>query len=403
MLWDEWKTCARDDSLWVNSDEKGLLKAKHMYDYVLRLWFEEGSSFSVYELDCKPLIVDEDPGPALLPLRDIKRFRTVKGNYTLTWPDSSDGRSDETSIDIAPECVRFFCQRYGTLLTARRAVDMSKEIGSISESEICTTSPRFPSREEWRRILLSYPLARIDVQNRAFYQPEGDGSLHSRWIQTFVDIEAKEWIEHLYSRLDDVQYGFVMMTFYFQQYSQAENTSRQKTDVERRENRNLFHAFDRHRSYEKLYFDRYSQLFYLSMFSAFENIGHIINVLYSLQIGKIVFDEDKQKQKRKGRVSFVDVVKKLKNEFPHLHKQMLELKEREAFKLFQKIRNDMSHNFLPRRVGGSITHELDKENRNVEIAALGSGQYTSAEELHTTALDMLSILAEALFLISLEA
>jgi hypothetical protein len=64
MEWQEWSAVADDPSVWKNREEKGLLKADYVGDYVLRLWFEY----------------------------------------------------DEQVIDMAPECVRFFCERYGNAL-----------------------------------------------------------------------------------------------------------------------------------------------------------------------------------------------------------------------------------------------------------------------------------------------
>ena len=47
-------------------------------------------------------------------LKDKKRFQLVQGEYALIWPNPETGAHDEQAIDLAPECVRFFCKRYGT-------------------------------------------------------------------------------------------------------------------------------------------------------------------------------------------------------------------------------------------------------------------------------------------------
>jgi len=116
MKWQEWSEVARNEALWENHEEKGLLKAEHVRDYVLRLWFEESMDISIYELDFYPLIVNENPGEALLPLRDKNRFEFVEGDYTLIWPNPQTGAHDEEAIDLAPECVRFYCEKYGKKL-----------------------------------------------------------------------------------------------------------------------------------------------------------------------------------------------------------------------------------------------------------------------------------------------
>lgn len=116
MKWQEWSEIAQNEARWKDHEERGLLKAEYVRDYVLRLWFEDEMDVSIYELDFYPLIVEENPGEALLPLRDQNRFRCVEGNYALIWPNPETGAYDERTVDIAPECVRFFCEKYGKRL-----------------------------------------------------------------------------------------------------------------------------------------------------------------------------------------------------------------------------------------------------------------------------------------------
>lgn len=113
MKWGEWQTVADDESRWDHHQEKGVLKAEHLAQFVLRVWFEEDLDVSIYELDFRPLFVDENPGGVFELLRDEERFRQVLGDYALIWPNPESGAYDEHAIDLAPECVRFFCERYG--------------------------------------------------------------------------------------------------------------------------------------------------------------------------------------------------------------------------------------------------------------------------------------------------
>lgn len=113
MKWKQWAEYAKNESNWRSSLERGLLKAEYLEDYRLRLWFEDELDVSIYELDFRPLIVEEEPGKAMLPLRDKERFRNVKGDYTLIWLNPETGEYDEKAIDIAPECIRYFCENYG--------------------------------------------------------------------------------------------------------------------------------------------------------------------------------------------------------------------------------------------------------------------------------------------------
>ena len=120
MKWTEWQALAENESSWVNHEEKGLLKAEYLKDYILRLWFEEKLDVSIYELDFQPLIVEENPGGVFELLKDKERFQRVRGDYALIWPNPKTGAYDEQAIDLAPECVRFFCERYAKQVKGTR-------------------------------------------------------------------------------------------------------------------------------------------------------------------------------------------------------------------------------------------------------------------------------------------
>ena len=111
MKWQEWRNVAADATIWAGRQEKGLLKAEHLDNYTLRLWFEEELDVSIYELDFQPLIVEGNPGGVFSALKEKERFQEVRGDYALIWPDPE--MNEAKAVDLAPECVRFFCERYG--------------------------------------------------------------------------------------------------------------------------------------------------------------------------------------------------------------------------------------------------------------------------------------------------
>lgn len=121
MRWREWTGVARDENLWRDHEEKGLLKAEYIQDYILRLWFEDDPDVTIYELDFRPFLFDDEPGEIYTPLQDKRVFRQAKGDYALSWPNPISGQFDEHTIDLAPECIRFFAERYGKIVksTAR--------------------------------------------------------------------------------------------------------------------------------------------------------------------------------------------------------------------------------------------------------------------------------------------
>lgn len=133
MKWKEWHELAENEALWKDHEEKGLLKAEHLHDYVLRLWFEDDLDVSIFDLNFYPLIVEDDPGEVFLLLRDIDRFRLVEGDYALIWLNPDTGTYDEKAIDIAPECIRFFCEKYGKKLKVSPKSSYRKKI--VTEQE----------------------------------------------------------------------------------------------------------------------------------------------------------------------------------------------------------------------------------------------------------------------------
>ena len=113
MKWTEWQAVANDETLWHDREEKGLLKAEYMGEYKLRLWFEEDLDVTIYELDLYELIVEDNPGGVFEVLKDKERFKLVEGDYSLVWLNPETGQYDEQAIDIAPESIRYYCEKYG--------------------------------------------------------------------------------------------------------------------------------------------------------------------------------------------------------------------------------------------------------------------------------------------------
>lgn len=122
MNWQEWSALAEDTTFWEHHVEKGLLKVEHVRDYVLRLWFEDERDVAIYELDFYPLLVLDNPGGVFVVLQNRERFRQARGDYALIWANPETGAYDEHALDLAPECVRFFCEKYGKVIKSAHPV-----------------------------------------------------------------------------------------------------------------------------------------------------------------------------------------------------------------------------------------------------------------------------------------
>lgn len=124
--WRAWQARAADEAYWRNHTERGLLKAEYLREYVLRLWFEQELDVEIYELDFAPLLLTHNPGGVFGALKNKERFRRVRGDYALIWLNPETGAHDEGAIDLAPECVRFFCEQYGKRISRRNATAPEK-------------------------------------------------------------------------------------------------------------------------------------------------------------------------------------------------------------------------------------------------------------------------------------
>ena len=117
MKWVEWQVFADNEENWTNSTEPGLTDVEYLHDFVLRLQFADGPGKPKFDLDFAPLMVTDNPGGVFAELKDVRRFRNVEADYALIWPDPVT-HDDSKAVDLAPECVRFFCRKYGRLVVS---------------------------------------------------------------------------------------------------------------------------------------------------------------------------------------------------------------------------------------------------------------------------------------------
>ena len=74
--------------------------------------------------------------------------------------------------------------------------------------------------------------------------------------------------------------------------------------------------FEEKDHFTKAQFDYYADIFYYKLFSAWDTVGHVLNVLYELEIDKATFNE---------------AVKKLKAVKPDLHAKLKPIVDSEKF------------------------------------------------------------------------
>ena len=86
--------------------------------------------------------------------------------------------------------------------------------------------------------------------------------------------------------------------------------------------------------------DYYSDSFYCKLFSALDVIGHLLNVRYELGIKQVHFHK---------------VVCRLRDRDSSLYIGLNEIRESPAFREANRLRNEITHNYLPSSTGMSVT------------------------------------------------
>jgi hypothetical protein len=126
----------------------------------------------------------------------------------------------------------------------------------------------------------------------------------------------------------------------------------------------------------KIWFDYFSDTLYYKLFSAWDILGHILNVKYELKIpsDKVYFSTALQKMKGKDR-SLYNCLDKIRNS--------------PIYEKAHQIRRNITHNCLPRNAGINVI----KRGKSVEV---GLKEYIPSEKIVDNIHDTLRLLADTL-------
>ncbi|GAJ21734.1 unnamed protein product, partial [marine sediment metagenome] len=119
--------------------------------------------------------------------------------------------------------------------------------------------------------------------------------------------------------------------------------------------------FDKKHFLIKSEFDYYADVFYYKIFSAWDTIGHLLNILYKLKI---------------KRVGFKSAIAKLKSANPNLFKSLKAIVDDPDFQKANKLRDDITHNYLPSTVDSGIDKPSERK------VTFGVGKYTKSAEFY---------------------
>jgi len=225
----------------------------------------------------------------------------------------------------------------------------------------------FPSEAEWEALISQFPRDRLALGREQFLPLRNDPIAGLTLLDVF---------HHWDTRKFALQLSYGMVLFYFQKGIPDDNWVDSSGDSGA--TFAYFPEFTDRDHFTKLQFDYHVEAFFLKIFSCWDTIGHILNILYDLGI-------------KQRNVTF------------HATVNALERKDMSAFELFDSVRKDECgsfknakkirlgyvHNYIPTTIGPSI-RRVSGPSETYEGHA---GEYTTSKEIVSTVHGSLDLLA----------
>jgi hypothetical protein len=228
----------------------------------------------------------------------------------------------------------------------------------------------FPTKDEWRELENSYPFEKLQVSEEDFpYTAYPEGS-----IERFSAVpNILTWTVHLQNRLIQTRWSYVLLMFHFNKGIPDDewfiSPGRKGESIE------YYSHFEKKDHLVKAQFDYYADIFYYKLFSAWDTLGHLLNVTHELEI---------------ERASFYKAVEKLKTVKPDLSDRLKDIMESPDFKEMREFRHSITHNELPGHIGSSV-RRVSKNH-----VTFGGGSYTPSAQIKKNVIKSLDLFAETL-------
>jgi hypothetical protein len=216
----------------------------------------------------------------------------------------------------------------------------------------------FPTPEEWKRIYGTSPFRQVCSLLHAT-TPE------SQVCNTLGDftkaMTLDEYLHQIEHRMADVATSYVLMVFYYEKGIPDKrwfiSPGRGGASVE------YYPDFEEIHFRIKAWFDFYADTLYYKLFSAWDLVGHELNVKYDLGIRKVYFER---------------AIAELQAKDIGLYMSLKAIQDSPIYRKANKIRNDITHNYLPYAAGTAFC--TDKSGSRTTI---GLREYVPFEEIVT--------------------
>jgi len=225
----------------------------------------------------------------------------------------------------------------------------------------------YPTKRDLQRIAKSFDVQKLNVRMEDFH-------LNSNSIDAFSrSIELETWVVHLQNRIYDVWKSYVLLTYYFEMG--IPDAKWHISPGKHGESVQYYPNFKEKHFKIKREFDYYVDVFYYKIFSAWDTVGHVLNVLHNLKIKKPTFSLVAEKMKSAN----INLCEELNIIVKHSH-----------FEKAKELRNNITHNYLPSSIDAGIRRESKSK------ISFGIGSYTTSKEFYENILNSLDLFAMTL-------
>ena len=242
----------------------------------------------------------------------------------------------------------------------------------------------FPTQDDIKRIYSTAPFQPFRAMRKRIFIPlNKDESSTGPLTACLKSIEVTEILEQLHYKIMGAAKSYVLMSYFFEKGIPDDESyispGKQGESVE------FLPHFEPIHFEVKDWFDYFSDTFYYKLFSSLDMVGHFINLQYELGV--------KPKQ-----VHFnSSLVNKLHTKDLHLHKGLKEILEDPIYLEANRLRNDITHNYLPGSAGLSVTREKGDGWEGIQ---LGIRAYTSSSAIMSNVQQAVSLLERIVDLVT---
>jgi Cthe_2314-like HEPN len=226
----------------------------------------------------------------------------------------------------------------------------------------------FPKEEDWRALLIAYPYEKLEISETLFETAHPVGSLE----RMVASQDILVWTVHLQNRLAQTRWSHMMFMYYFNKGIPDDewftSPGRKGQSIE------YYPHFNESDHRVKGLFDYYVDVFYYKLFSAWDNLGQLLNVTYELEI---------------DRPTFHKVVDALSGVNTFLHSRLAAIRDSDDFKTMREFRHAVTHNELLGHIGSMF-------RRSQNGITLGTGRYIPSKQIKENAIKSLDLFGSAI-------